>query len=237
MNIKRIASGAAIAASVFLGGAIAAVAVPVNTLETKGAFQLSNTGGAFGFGLISGEIAFSVDRGAIPDFGSYTTNSAFAARTATGITSSVGSKNRQLSAVEAIETVNAALATFDNGVASNGGVVDLAGGGAYSVRVTPSARGANGFEGGFEIAFEVMSQADLDALASATQTLLDPLGLGLLATGVGIDDLSGSGSFSLSSTTDVEAVSQIAPIPVPAGGLLLVTGLGAFAFTRRRKTA
>ncbi len=237
MNIKRLIGGATLAASVVFGAALTATAVPISSLEAKGGFELSNTGGSFGFGTVSGEISFSVNRGAIPDFGQYTTSSEFAARSLTIITSSVGSKNRQLDAAEATEAVDSAIAAFDRGVATSGTVVDLADGGAFSLALTPGVRGANGFAGEFDLAFEVLSQADLDALATATTDLLDPLGLGFLAAGVSIDDLSGAGSFSLSASTDVEAISRIAPIPVPAGGLLLLTGLGAFAFARRRKTA
>lgn len=238
MNIKRIVSGATIAATFFFAAALSAVAVPINSLDTKGAFQFSNTGGTFGSGILSGDISFSTDRGAIPDFGQYTVRSQFATRTATSITSSVGSKTNQLDAASAAAAIDAAVAAFDRGVATSGTVMDLADGGAFSLSIDPITRSANGFQGDFEFAFEVLSQGDLDALAAAATALLDPLGLGFIPAGVTIDDLTGTGSFALTSSTDVEALAQIAPVPVPAGGLLLLTGLGAFAFGRRlRKTA
>ena len=69
--------------------------------------------------------------------------------------------------------------------------------------------------------------------AEGIQLLISDSLAGALTSVFGVGSLAGA-EFGLANTNPI---TDVAPVPLPAGGLLLITALGGLAYTRRKRAA
>jgi hypothetical protein len=94
------------------------------------------------------------------------------------------------------------------------------------------------FAAEFDFVFEIFGDNGPETVSGIIDEAF--ASLGLIKEGQSLVSLSANevdGSFSLVSTTTAVGVDVVAPVPLPAGGLLLLTALGAVGVARRRKAA
>ncbi len=134
---------------------------------------------------------------------------------------------------------------FDGTVYSYGGLFSLDPGviiaSSPGTGDTDFSLALNGFSGSLLAASEVAmdSETSIDILFSIGFNSLGISGSHILASITHADDfaLAGSDIFSRPMSTDVSAsiaLTSVAPIPLPAGMLLLLTALGSLILVRRR---